>query len=131
MSAANVRVIKELLRRFNSGDYVGAFELIDPATEWHDPAGIPGGGVHIGHDGVRRWFARWLDAWEEFTAEPQKIIDAGDQVIVVERMTGTGRQSGLEVDQLVVASYTVRDGKVVKRLDYPSEEEALAAAGAG
>lgn len=125
----NLEVVRELIHAFNRGDPARCFDLIDPEVEWEDPHGIPGGGVHHGHDGVQTWFARWLGAWEDFRVMTEELIDAGDHVIAVERLSGRGKSSGVAVEQTWVASYTIRDRRIVRRADYPGKTEALDAVG--
>ena len=129
MSRENVDVVRGLFAAFNEANYGRCFDLIDPSVEWEDPASIPGAGVHRGHDGVRAWFARWLGAWDTFSIEGDELVDAGENVIVTERISGVGRTSGVRTEQAWVAIYTVRDGRVVRRRDYPDRGSALEAVG--
>lgn len=84
-----------------------------------------------GHEGLRAWFRAWYEAFENFEHECQELIDAGDHVVSVGMDRGRGRESGVHVEQLVAAAWTVRDGKVVRVVWLPSREEALEAAGLG
>lgn len=129
MSRENVDVVRGLFDAFNGGDYARCFSFIDPEVEWEDPRGIPGGGVHRGHDGVRSWFARWLAAWDGFAVVPEEFVDAGRHVVVAERLRGTGRASGVPIEQAWVAVYTLREGRIVRRTDYATKDAALAAVG--
>ena len=61
--------------------------------------------------------------------EPLELVDAGERVVVSERLVGKGKGSGVEVAQSWGAIWTVRDGRVVRmELGYPDREAALAAA---
>jgi ketosteroid isomerase-like protein len=70
-----------------------------------------------------------LDAFEDFRLEPQQVLDLGDRVIGVVRMTGHGAGSGVPVSQVVFQVYTFRAGLVVKQEDFGTLDEALEAAG--
>ena len=70
------------------------------------------------------------DVWEKIRFEPLEFVDAGERVVVVERLVGKGKGSGVEVAQTWGAVWTVRDGRVVRmELSYPDRDAALAAAG--
>lgn len=129
MPRENVEIVRGLFQAFNDGEYARCFDFIDPDVEWEDPRGIPGGGVHRGHDGVRSWFARWLAAWDQFAVQAEDLTDAGEYVVVSERLRGIGRSSGVPIDQAWVAVYQLRGGRIVRRTDYPDKEAALEALG--
>jgi len=124
-----VEIVRTMLERFSGGDYEAALATIHPEVVWEDPGLVPGRGIHHGHHGLSKWFSRWLGAWDNFVSEPVELIDAGNQVVVIERMRGRGRQSGVAVDRTVISRYVVRDGQVVERIDHSSRDEALEAAG--
>lgn len=129
MSDENVAIVRGMFERFAAGDYEAAMEVVHPEVVWEDPDLIPGRGTHRGREGVARWFSRWLGAWETFTVEPLELINAGDEVVAVERMRGRGLKSGIEVDQEVFATYLIQDGQVARRSNHASRSEALDAAG--
>ncbi len=51
--------------------------------------------------------------WDEFTLEPERMIEDGDRVIVFEHRRGRGSGSGVEVDQRSASIWNLRDGLVV------------------
>lgn len=58
------------------------------------------------------------------------MIDAGSRVVVVGRLVGKGKASGVEVEQPIAGIWNVRDGRVVRvELGYTDRAEALAAVG--
>ena len=61
--------------------------------------------------------------------QPSEFIDAGEHVVVVGRVTATGRDSGVNVDRQDGIVYEMRDGKM-SRVDYfNSRAQAVEAAG--
>ncbi len=90
---------------------------------------IPDRGEYRGHAGVRRWFEDWGAAWADWSFQPSEFIDAGDRVVVVGRMTATGRDSGVKVDREDAMVYTMRDGKTARIDYYNNRDQALEAAG--
>jgi ketosteroid isomerase-like protein len=93
---------------------------------------VVSGGVYQGHEGLRSVFRQWNEAWESVDYQVDDLIDAGgDQVVSVVTRHGRGRSSGAEVEVQVALLWTVRDGKVVRVIWFPTREEALAAAESG
>ncbi len=86
------------------------------------PGRLPGAGCTL-----EAW-GRFLDAWEEMVPEQPEIIDAGDDVVVLLRIRGRGKASGMEVVEEVGNVITFRDGEIV-RMNLCHKAEALEAAG--
>jgi ketosteroid isomerase-like protein len=86
-------------------------------------------GHHHGHAGYREVWREVLEAFEDWTLEPEELNDLGDRLIGVTRMSGHGTVSGVPVSQRVFSVYTFRRGLVVKQEDFGDREEALEAAG--
>ena len=93
---------------------------------------LPDGRCYKGREQFVRYFHEQWDAWDRVRMEPLDLADVGGGRYVVEvRMTGTGRSSGIEVDQRMGLLYTLReqDGKVARVQIFPSRDAALEAAG--
>ena len=128
MSERNVETVRAMIGAFNRGDFEASLAFLDDDIEWHDPPDVPGAEVHRGPEEVRAFFARWLGAWETYTAEAEELIDVGDTVVVVHHEWGRGRGSGVEIDNRSANVFDLRDGKVIRRRPFPDREQALAAA---
>jgi len=87
------------------------------------------GGSYRGHDGLRRFFREWHEAWKEIEYDYEELIDAGECVISVVTRRARGRVSGAVVERLFALVWTLREGKVVRVVWFPSREEAFEAAG--
>ena len=68
-------------------------------------------------------------SWEDWGWDPEEFIEAGERVIAVLRVHAKGRHSGIDVEQLNAAVWTLRDGKCVRLDYYDSRDQALQAAG--
>jgi hypothetical protein len=118
-------------RGVQSGDLLSSIErFLDPEVEWRLAADQPDADqIYRGHEGVKRLFDRWLEAWDEWALEPEEFIDAGDAWVVPDRIHGRGRTSGVTVDVPYAHVFKLRGGKIVKVQDYSTKEQALQAVG--
>ena len=73
----------------------GVLGDMHPEIVWHQAQGLPHGGTYRGLEEVRRNIFDPLDEewWDEFSAGPDEFLDAGDQVVVVGRYRGVGKQT--------------------------------------
>ena len=73
---------------------------------------------------------RWLESFDEYRYEVQRIIDCGgDQVLVVGVEVGKGAISGAEVRSVNHELLTIREGMIVRFREFYDEGQALQAAG--
>ena len=84
--------------------------------------------VH-GHDALRRYFERQLEAWGEFDFGPTEFLDAGDYVFNGVALNGRGRGSGIEVRMEVWQVWLIRGERAARCEEYLDRAEALEAVG--
>jgi ketosteroid isomerase-like protein len=70
----------------------------------------------------------YLNVWDDYRFEVERMIDLGDRVLVLERQTARGKRSGALISQDVGTLLTLRDGKIVRWEYYWERAEALEAA---
>ena len=135
MSEENVALVRDLLDSFARRDHERAFEFYAPDIEW-DASGLEQTipdlvGVYRGHDGVRTYWRRWLQAWKDIEFEVEDILDGGEEIVaLIRNQRMWGRTTGIPVDFPPYALvFTVRDGKVTRWRSFPDQEEAFEAAG--
>ena len=133
MSRENLELVRSLYDAVGRHDPAAVIDHYDPAVTWdmsRTYADVMGQGVYRGHEGLRQWFREWQEAWEMFEYPCQELVDAGEHVVSVVRPRARGRASGLEVhwDELA-GVWTIRGGRVVQVVWYPTREQALSAAG--
>jgi ketosteroid isomerase-like protein len=123
---------------FARREHEDVFTFYDPDIEWDASAwgGMAGGlaglsGVYRGHDGVRTYWHRWLEAWKDIEFEVQDVLDGGDEVVaLICNQRQWGRHTGIATEMPPYGLvFTVRGGKVVRWRAYPDQESALEAAG--
>jgi ketosteroid isomerase-like protein len=105
--------------------------LISWTAEASDP--IPPdlvGSEFRGHEGFRRIWEIWLEAFDDLRIEPEEVSDlGGNRLLIAYRSVGRGTASGALVDQRGFTIYTFRRGKVVRQEFFVDREQAEQAAG--
>lgn len=128
MMASNVEVVRELYRRAEED---GRFpdELLDDEIEWVNPPDAVETGTRRGRDAFHAALESTGEAFDRTAIEPEELIDAGDQVVLLCTWVVRGRGSGLERRQPQGHVWTLRDGRAVRFRWFNDQAEALKAAG--
>jgi uncharacterized protein len=125
-----VAVVEELGRRFLAGDGAGALALFHPDIEIEQPASLPHGGRHRGHDGVGAMGRAFAEHWDRRIESP-RIFGGGDgapdTVVQVTIQTWTAKATGRSATVDVVELLRVVDGLVVQIRVFPQDTGALLA----
>ena len=134
MSRENVEVVRRVFDALARRDAATVLTLYDSEVELDTTrlrlGDLIGRSIYRGHEGLRRWFGEWYEAWENIERAVEELIDAGEQVISVLTVRGRGRASGAEVEwKHVAVVWTIGDGKVVRLVWFPTRNEALEAVG--
>ena len=127
MATQNLTAVRRIYERWASGEIAQTLgELIDSDIDvYPDPASAWPGiePSYHGHAGIRRYLASIYGAFDEYRAEPERLIDAGERVVVLAIERGRGKQSGAPVEIRHTAHiWTLRDGRAV-RLDVNWDRE--------
>jgi ketosteroid isomerase-like protein len=131
MSQENVEIVRGAIDSINRRDIDQALGVahVDFEADWSNSIG-PLGGVYRGREQVRVLLEAFLEAWDEFRWDPQEIIEVDEaRVLVVNRVRGRGRGSGVAVDAIGAQLWTITGGKARSVKLYQSKAEALEAAG--
>ena len=130
MSQENVEIARRSNEVLANSDWSRLSEVLDPDVVLDLSRNVFNPGVYRGYDGFRRWLASVDEMWEDFRVEVQEYIDAGDKLVVDNRISGRGRESGVDVDMRVFGIWTFREGRVLRIVGgYRDRAEALEAAG--
>jgi uncharacterized protein len=87
------------------------------------------GGSYRGREGLARYFRESEETWSELNVSAEEFRDLGDTVLVLGRMEGRGRSSGVRVDTPYTMIVEFREGKISRSRAYLDHDEALRAAG--
>jgi ketosteroid isomerase-like protein len=128
MSEENVELGYRGIDAVNRRDLDALLELMDEDVESVSRIVAMEGGLH-GHDGVRRWWKSWFDAFPDYRLEIVEVRDRGEVVVATLRAVAHGAGSDLPVEDIIFHASRWRDGRCVWWQVFPSEAEALEAAG--
>jgi len=104
-----------------------AMALCHPDVEW---TSREDGLTYWGREGATEAMERYLESFDDYRFEVQRILDCGgDDVLVIGLEVATGARSCAEVRSLNYELLTIRDGMIVRFRDFRHETEALEAAG--
>jgi ketosteroid isomerase-like protein len=121
----------EVVRRFWTASFEDLADVVDDDVDYRAIEGAPDDvGVMHGRDALVRYLLDWNEMFEGFTVELLEVEPMGDdQVLVLGRVAGRARVSGIETEQRLAILYTVRVGRIVRGREYRTKQEAKAAAG--
>jgi ketosteroid isomerase-like protein len=115
----------------NRRDYEVVLMRSDPDVEYR-PSGsvMPPDleAVFYGHDGYRKLWRRWFDAFEDLRWDPEEILDFGDRLLVTASLRGHGSGSGVAVNEPVFQLFRIRRGLSISQEDFTDRDQALEAA---
>lgn len=125
-----VDVVRRWFAALEAGDL--AVEMCDPEVEIRNWAESPIRGPYFGHDGVRQWWDDLAEAFENVRFKVLGIERVDDQrAVSAQRLVGTFRLTGIELDAAWGSVVSVREGKILKAIGYISPSEARRAVGLG
>jgi uncharacterized protein len=132
MSQENVENLRTLLEAWSVEAWKRGeqMSLLDPEVAYEDTT-LPDhvGETYRGHEGVSRATARWVEPYEAFSIELERIVDAGDRLVSIHRVRGKARYTGIEAEGPVAYLWTFRGGKVIRFESYREPNDALKALG--
>jgi ketosteroid isomerase-like protein len=128
MSRENVEIVRNVFEGLVRGDVATFLDALDPEVEWKQ---LEEPRPRYGHQGVGEAIAQWLEMWDAPTFEGEEYIDGGDKVILLMRLSGRGKTSGVDVSMSSYHVFTLLDRKIVRMHEYGpgKRKEALEAVG--
>lgn len=131
MSQQNVEIARRSFEAWQNDDYETWIALQDADVEYLGAvARRLGQDVYRGHEGASELWRVWRAEVEGFWIESEDLRDLADgRVLHLGQMGFRGSASGVEVDSQLALVITLRDGKIVRSMDFMSHHEALKAVG--
>jgi ketosteroid isomerase-like protein len=130
MSQENVEFIQKASDALQKGDLQRVETLLeaalDPGFEYQSLALDQ---VHTGLSGMRAFFADMREVWRDYDQQIEELVDLGDDIVVVLRVSARGAGSGVPIAQQSVWLWTFRERRAVRAKAFRSKKEALEAVG--
>ena len=129
MSQENVERYRQGIDAFNRRDLDAFLALADPEVIGTSRVLAIEGETYEGHDGTREWWDGLLGVFPDFRIEIVWVREAWDRTVSELRTQAHGDDSAAPLDEQVWQVSEWRDGLVVRWQMYPTQHEALEAAG--
>jgi len=130
MSRTNVEIVRQFTEAWERRDTDVMVELVDPNVEQYGTVGgLEEGRILRGITEIARDYERVEEMWDEHRVEIERLIDAGDQVVVFQREYQRGRSSGVELVIDAAVIFVLRAGRIIRLQGYMDRAAALEAAG--
>ena len=129
MSRENVEVATQAIGAFNKRD-VGAFAALTmPDFEWSPSMVAVEGETYRGLEGIQKYFGSIENAWERFHIVRGGFREAEDLVVMIGRLEGLGKGSGVTVTASLGMVFDFRGGAISRIRGYLDHAEALEVVG--
>jgi ketosteroid isomerase-like protein len=129
MSEENVETATQAIDAFNARDIDGFAALTTRDFKWSPSMVAIEGETFVGREGIDTYFARLDDAWEKFHIHRGRFRDSVDLVVMLGRLEGHGKRSGVPVDSSLGMVFDFSDGAISRIRGYLDHGDALRAAG--
>jgi uncharacterized protein len=127
----NVEIVRRANVCLKNGDRDGALADYHPDVEWRDLQHAPDTPecVH-GVSAIRALWDQWEQAFDEFNANIEEFVDAGDRVVTLTRWRAQGKGSGLALDLRTADVFELAGKRIVRvTMGYTDMAAALEAVG--
>jgi ketosteroid isomerase-like protein len=125
----NAEVAARAIRAFNAGEVDAFADLTTPDFEWSPSMVAIEGETFVGREGVETYFGKLDDAWDKFHVHTDRFRHGGSRVVMLGRLEGRGKTSGVPVDSPLGMVFDFRDAKISRIRGFLDHDEALRAAG--
>jgi ketosteroid isomerase-like protein len=117
MPRSDVDTLRRFYELWNSGDVDALTELFDVDAQVRPAlSAFLATTLYRGRDGIAAWYAETNEPWADLSVEPKRVIDVGDQVLGVVRLTARSPGAHVDVETEIAHIATIRKG-LIFRLD--------------
>jgi len=124
MSQENIERIKEAFAARQRGDLDALVDLYDSEAVFETLLL----GTHRGKEAIRLLYEENRRTLDGYNVVPVELIEAGDKVVAVAQMAGTGPVSEIALEGRFAFVFTLREGLIVRERAFRNRKEALEAA---
>jgi ketosteroid isomerase-like protein len=127
LSEGAAEVVRRQFGAFPSG-FDAVAEFWDPDIDWRAVEGAADDvGVIKGHEELRRYYADWMETFDDLRAEVEEVIfDSAERCAVAIRNSGRPSETTALVSGHYYVVCRVRHGRIVSGREYETRAEALA-----
>ena len=113
---SHVDFVKGVYAAFGAGDVPRVLGSMHPQIQWTQTAGYKlGGGVHRSPQAVlENVFAKIQSDFESFSVDVERLMDAGNVVVMQGHYVAKGKATGKSVRAAVAHVLELADGKIVR-----------------
>ena len=107
--------VKDVYANFGAGNLPAVLNALSPKVEWqiHGPKEYPFFGHYTGREGVQAFLIGLAAATEISKFQPERFLEAGNQVIVTGSESGTTRNIGRSYNTTWCHIFTIENDKIV------------------
>ena len=132
MSEDQVEQVRLAVDAVNRHDLPTVEEMASEEFEFYSTFAATEGRAFRGRNGVRDYFEALDEVFDDMRIEIEEITDAGeDRIVVVVRVIGRGKGSGVNVEQRNGQVWRFADRKIVRIDSYLNPTDAFDAVGVG
>ncbi len=115
----NVNLIKNLYQAFAAGDIPAVLQSFDENIEWTEAEGFPYGGTYRGGEAILdNVFMKLATEWNDFKAEPDEFLDAGERIVALGNYSGSYKTTVKSMNVPFAHVWALKDGKIIKFVQY-------------
>jgi len=127
---SDVEIVRRAFEAFSRSDFESALAVMSSEIRIYPQPDEPGvEECYEGWDELFDYLVNWFSAWEDSTAELERVLDAGEYVIVDAREVGVAEQSGIRVEETFAHAFKLRGGKIIEWRMFRRVETAFAELG--
>ena len=130
MSPESRDIAERAIEAFNRTDEDAFAACTTPDFEWSPSMSAIEAEVFRGRDGIAEYFASLASAWERFHIVTDEFRELPETVVMLGRLEGLGKGSGVPVNSPLGMVFDLRDGLIARIRGFLDHDEALRVAGA-
>ncbi len=128
MSQENVEIVRRIYSEFEQGNF-WVPEFFDPSIRMVWLSSVVGKAETVGLEELTGQMKNWFMEYDKLTLTAERIVGAGEQVVVIAAWRGRGRVSGVPTEWRHGQVWSLREGKATSVTSYAEPSAALEAAG--
>jgi ketosteroid isomerase-like protein len=115
MTMSTMDLVKSVYAAFSVGDVPKVLGSMHPQIQWTTTAGYKYGGIYGGPDAIlQNVLMKIPQDFESFSIDIERLLDAGNVVVMQGHYVAQGKATGKSVRAAVVHVLEISDGKIVR-----------------